>query len=223
MEEIGEVSRFIEKDSYHSSHKFNYMRTFGILLLLISSVTSSCGPIFLKVTKQYPTIETKNNMAIVNGVLGKTFHKKFEKYIDENPQVKNVQFGIVPGSMNDEWNVKTCRLLHENCMNTMLTDSSIIASGGVDLFLSGNNRTITDQSKIGVHSWRDAKKDGIEYPRDAEEHELFIALYNKIDIDTAFYWYTLKAAPGKDIHWMTPEEIEIYKIKNSVDSLSKCY
>ncbi len=199
------------------------MRTFGISLLIFSYLFTSCRPIYLKATKQYPTIKTENDTAVINGTLGKIFHKKFEKYIHENPDVKNVLFGVVPGSMNDEWNVKTCRLLHDNCMHTILTDSSIIASGGVDLFLAGNNRTITELSKIGVHSWSDTKKDGIQYPRDAEEHQMFIELYKYIEIDTAFYWFTLKAAPAKDIHWMTADEIEIYKIKYSIDSLDNCF
>ena len=97
--------------------------------------------------------------------MGKTFHKQFVKFIANNPDIKDVVLENVPGSINDEWNVKTCLLLHEKGMNTILLPTSEIASGGVDLFISGNKRMIANGAKIGVHSWQDGKKDGIEYPR----------------------------------------------------------
>ncbi|MBL4862158.1 MAG: hypothetical protein JKY09_03960 [Crocinitomicaceae bacterium] len=115
--------------------------------------------------------------------------------------------------MNDEWNVKTCKLLHENGMNTALLGHSEIASGGVDLFISGNKRTIAQGAKIGVHSWRGLKREGSSYPRTDEEHHIFLDLFKAIEMDTAFYWFTLRAAPAGDIHWMTADEIEYYHLK----------
>jgi beta-lactamase class D len=98
-------------------------------------------------------------------------------------------------------------------MNTELMSYSEIASGGVDLFISGNNRTLEEGAKIGVHSWKDGKKDGSEYPRNAEEHEIFLDFFEKIKIDTSFYWFTLRAASANDIHWMTKDEIKDYDLE----------
>ena len=67
------------------------------------------------------------------------------------------------------------------------------------------------------------KKDGSEYPRDSEEHKVFLDFFEVIEMDTAFYWYTLKASPGKSIHWMTWEEIEKYQLIETVDSTNTCY
>ncbi len=199
--------------------------TNSISILIISGVfiLTSCSTILLKASGEYPSIEVDGNTAKINGVLGKQFHKMFVKFIEENPEIKDLVLEKIPGSMNDEWNVKTCRLIHQNCMNTILKEDSEIASGGVDLFVSGNNRTIEEGAMIGVHSWRDAKKDGGEYPKDSEEHVLFLDFFEEIEIDTAFYWYTLRAAEAKSIHWMSNEEMELYKMEMTVDSTNSCF
>ena len=196
--------------------------TFIVLIISMFGLTS-CGRIFLAFTHETPTIKEQDGKATVNGVLGKTFHKKMVKFIKANPNVKDLVLENIPGSINDEWNVKTCMLIHDNCMNTILKKDSEIASGGVDLFISGNNRIITDGAKIGVHSWRDFKKNGSEYPVESEEHDIFIDFFSNIDIDTSFYWYTLNAAPGDSIHWMTDTEILNYGLRNEIDSTHNCF
>ena len=184
-----------------------------LLIIIFSATLYSCEFSFILLSGEKPTIELKENKAYVNGVLGKRFHKKFKAFVENNPNIKTVVLEKVPGSANDEWNVKTCSLLHNNGMNTVLKPSSEIASGGVDLFISGNSRTIEKGAKIGVHSWSDGKKDGLEYLRKSEEHKIFIDFFDEIKMDTSFYWYTLRAAPANSIHWMTEEEIELYNLK----------
>lgn len=173
----------------------------------------SCEALFIATSGDKPEIAINNGKAHVNGILGKRFYKKFKLFIESNPKVKTIVLEYVPGSANDEWNVKSCMLLHQNNMNTELLPTSIIASGGVDLFISGNSRTIQEGAQIGVHSWSDGNKDGIAYPRTSKEHAIFIEMFNKIEMDTAFYWYTLRAAPAKDIHWMTEDEIQKYNLR----------
>lgn len=201
------------------------MGRISILLLLLSLPLFSCEVVLGTVTGNNPKIEVINNSdtAVVRGVLGKRFYKKFQKFAVENPNVRNLVLQDIPGSLNDDWNVKSCTFLHENCFNTHVNDSSMIASGGVDLFIAGNSRSVSPKAKIGVHSWRDLKKDGSEYPRDSEEHKVFLDFFEVIEMDTAFYWYTLKASPGKSIHWMTWEEIEKYQLIETVDSTNTCY
>ena len=183
------------------------------LFLLVLVCFIACEPIMTALSGEKPRIEIKNNKAHINGVLGKAFYKKFVKFINENPTIKDLVLENIPGSVNDEWNAKSCILLHQKGMNTILEPTSVIASGGVDLFIAGNKRTIAQGAKIGVHSWRDLTKDGAEYPKSSEEHDLFLDFFEKIEMDTAFYWYTLRAAPGKDIHWMTEEEIGFYHLR----------
>lgn len=201
------------------------VRFIYLLSALIAFIAlSSCEIVLTGITGQSPRIEQVNltDTATVNGVLGKQFYKKLKKFHAKNPQVKNLVLQDMPGSLNDEWNIKSCRFIHDSCFNTIVTDSSVVASGAVDLFISGNTRTCAPGAKIGVHSWRDLKQDGSEYPRTSDEHILFLDFFDAIEMDTTFYWYTLRAAPGKSIHWMTPEEIEFYRLPKESDSLSNC-
>ena len=55
----------------------------------------------LKVMGEYITIEIENGAAKINGTLGKQFHKKFEKFIEENPEIKDLILENIPGSIND--------------------------------------------------------------------------------------------------------------------------
>jgi len=184
-----------------------------IIFVICLSLLSSCERTYILLSGEKPSIEIKGDKAYVNGVLGKVFYKKFKKFVEDNPSIKTLVLENVPGSANDEWNVKSCLLIYNEGISTELLSNSEIASGGVDLFISGNKRTIKEGARIGVHSWSDGKKDGSEYPRDSEEHEIFIDFFEKIGMDINFYWYTLEAAPADDIHWMTNDEIEFYKLE----------
>lgn len=158
----------------------------------------------------YPTMEVKGDTAIVNGILGETFYNIFVKTIKENPQLKALVLVDIPGSINDDFNVQTCQLVYKHGLTTKLLAHSYVASGGTDLFVSGKKLIITDGAKIGVHSWGGTDKPATEYPRDHPEHKSFIEMYNAVNVDLEFYWYTLQAADADNIHLMTKEEIQKY-------------
>ena len=53
---------------------------------------------------------------------------------------------------------------------------------------------------------------GIVAIKDHPEHQKYIRYYEEMDIPAEFYWYTLRAAPSDDMHWMSAEEQRRYKI-----------
>ena len=180
---------------------------------IILSFTSCEKSLLLLCSYKAATFVVDGEMAYVNGVLGKTAHKRFKKLLEEYPDVKTLILEDVPGSMNDEYNVQTCELLHLNGISTKAMSYSEVASGGVDLLISGTNRTVEDGAKIGVHSWSSGNTEGIDYPIDSPDHQMFLDLFEVIEIDTSFYWFTLRAAPADSIHWMTESEIDYYNIR----------
>jgi hypothetical protein len=189
------------------------MRT-ALILLTSAVLLCACEPTLLLFTGEKPArFEVQGDTSYVNGVLGKKAYKNFLKMTAEHPTLKTLVLQSVPGSMNDEYNVKTTKLVHDLGMNTAVQSTSDVASGEVDLFIAGNKRSIAQGAKIGVHSWSDGNKDGIEYPVDDEAHQLFIDFFDAIEMDTAFYWYTVRAAAAADIHYMSQEEIEKYKLE----------
>ncbi len=150
--------------------------------------------------------------AYVNGILGKKAHKSFMKILKEHPNIKTLVLQQVPGSISDEWNVKTCKEVRKRNINTYLESTSIIQSGGVDLFIAGVKRYSENGSKIGVHAWSDLRRGGNTYPPEHEEHDVFVDYFKAIKRDTSFYWFTLKAAPADGMHFMTKQEIEKYNL-----------
>ncbi len=94
---------------------------------------------------------------------------------------------------------------------------AIIASGSVDLFLAGTNRSRDTGSQIGVHAWSDGNgTEATEYPVGHIEHQGAIDYYIDMGFSQAdaeaFYYFTIQAAPASSIHWMTDAEIDQYKL-----------
>lgn len=184
-----------------------------IVVILISFSFTSCESLMLGVSgEKSADFNVIGDKAYVNGVLGKKAHKKFLNTLKKHPSIKTLVLQEVPGSISDEWNVKTCKEVRKRGINTYLESTSVIQSGGVDLYIAGVRRYSEQGSKIGVHSWSNLRKDGSTYPSEHEQHDIFVDYFNAIDRDTSFYWFTLRAAPADGMHFMTNEEIGKYEI-----------
>lgn len=187
--------------------------TLFFLLLFTLFLFNSCETLLVALNGGAGDIVLKNGKAYINGTLGKKSHKNILAFIENNPTIKTFVLEIIPGSANDDYNVKTCLELNRRGINTELLPHSVIESGGVDLFISGNKRTISKGAKIGVHAWRGLTKEAADYPRDHEEHKIFLDFFDEIAMDTSFYWFTIRAAPANGMHYMTEKEIELYKLR----------
>ena len=134
---------------------------------------------------------------------------QFEAVIEEHPEVETLVLTVVPGSLDDEINVQLGKRVRELGLRTHLARGGMIASGGVDLFLAGVERTVGAGSYVGVHSWSAGLgRTGADVPRDDPQHQLYLDYYRAIDIAESFYWFTLEAAPAGEMHWMTLDEVE---------------
>ena len=56
-----------------------------------------------------------------------------KKFTNKNPNIEDYVLENIPGSVDDEWNVKSCLLIYNKGLNTELASHSVISSGGVDL------------------------------------------------------------------------------------------
>lgn len=148
----------------------------------------------------------------MNGEINSKTPKQLKKIVEENPQVRTIVMLVVPGSCDDEANFPMAKWVREKGLNTYLTKDSIVASGGTDFFLAGNERTMEAGAKIGVHSWKDVGtgKEAKEIPKDSPEHEMNRKYIEDMLGKDDFYWYTIYAAPADDIYFMTDEEILKY-------------
>lgn len=165
----------------------------------------------------------EGTVAKMNGVIGDGSLSDYNKMRADYPEVTEVVLVDVPGSANDDENVKVGKALHADKINTRLLANSEIASGGVDYFLAGATRRIENGARVGVHSWSDGTvSNASNLPRDHPSHQLYLDYYNEIDYGSGkeFYFFTINAAPASSIHWMTNSELEHYKMATHATSQS---
>lgn len=162
------------------------------------------------------TIEVKENKALLNGELGTITYKQIKHLKEQFPEVNKIVFNDVPGSVNDDVNMHTGRLIREFGYTTIATEKSKIFSGGVDLFCSGKERIITNGAILGVHCWDDGEdKSAKDYPKDHPIHRFQINYFSEMlssEFGEEFYFFTLNSAESDDIHNMTLKELKTYRI-----------
>jgi len=156
---------------------------------------------------------------IINGLIDDDIAIYWDNYVAAFPNTNKMIMKDCPGSTDDIANWQAARKIRTQGVAIHLPADAEIASGAVDLFLSGTTRTRDAGSKIGVHAWSDGDdNEATDYPVGHEEHQGAIDYYidmgfSQTDAE-AFYYFTINAAPAADIHWMTDAEIDQYKLLN---------
>ena len=161
------------------------------------------------------TIDVDGNIATINGELGSITYNQILDLNQNERQVNILLLQEIDGSVNDEVNVETGRLIRQAGYTTWVNSSSEIFSGGVDLFCSGKERVIDNGAVLGVHSWccGENGEEAFEIPENDPQHTIQIEYFNEMlgqPIGREFYFYTINAAGADDIHEMTAAEIEQY-------------
>ncbi|CAM1345037.1 hypothetical protein [Tenacibaculum amylolyticum] len=169
--------------------------------------------VFMRANNTSAYFKVKGNVAYMNGVISSSTPARVLELLNKHPEVTTIEMGIVPGSIDDVSNLRASLYVHKAGLNTRLTPTSMIASGGTDFFLAGKKRTAPKGASIGVHSWG-GTVDATKLSKDDEAHEKYLHYYRTINIPEDFYWYTLKAAPANGMHTMTNKEISKYNVQN---------
>lgn len=153
--------------------------------------------------------------AVMSGVINADTPAKVLRLIYEHPEVRTIEMANVPGSIDDEANLRAARYVRKFGFTTVLTKDGSVASGGTDFFLAGKKRLIEDGARLGIHSWGGPGFQGKDVPREHPQHQLYLKYYEEMGIPSDFYWRTLEAAPANDIHWMTGDELDAYRFRTS--------
>ncbi|WP_196893913.1 hypothetical protein [Aureivirga marina] len=172
--------------------------------------------------KTYGIFTVINDTTVkMNGEIGNNSKINFDKLISNFPAINRINIQEVPGSMNDQVNLELSKTVHSKNIHTHLENNGLIASGGVDFFLSGTKRTKGTNTKIGVHSWGGEDANGnkvtaTDFPVGHEYHLPYIQYYQIVGFTKedaeAFYYFTINAASFESVHWMTDAEISQYKL-----------
>ena len=192
------------------------IRVIGLFLFAICILFTSCNNDLE--TDDYGVFSSQDDeTVIINGLIDSELPTYWDNYITAFPDTKRMIMRDCPGSTDDIANWEAAKMIHAQDITIHLPAEAIIASGVVDLFLSGTKRTRESGSQIGVHAWSDGNdNEATDYPVGHEEHQGAIDYYVDIGFTQeeaeAFYYFTINAAPEADIHWMTDDEIEQYKL-----------
>ena len=158
------------------------------------------------------SFEVKGDVAVMTGVIDNKIGTKLETLLERHPEVKTIIMRHVEGSVDDEANLKAASMVRERGLHTLIPADGLVASGGTDFFLAGVQRTVEAGAMIGVHSWSGLSVEGADLPRDHPEHQPYLRYYRAMGIPAEFYWYTLRAAPSDEMHWMSKDEQRRYRI-----------
>ena len=160
-------------------------------------------------------VQWGDTIALMNGTIGSNTLTNFDQMMATFPNIRTIQMKEVPGSSDDDTNLKVALKVYQKGIKTHLLDNGMIASGGTDFFLAGVQRTLGNNVKIGVHSWSDGTNDATSFPVGHSNHQPYIDYYVNVGYELSlaknFYYYTINAAPASGIHWMTASEINTYK------------
>jgi len=191
--------------------------------LLISLTFTSCNKEATKSTtsnaRQFGIFKVlQDDMTIeMNGVISSSSLKNFKNLEADFPNVNKINIKNCDGSEDDRINLQLSEKVHQKGINIHLMDNGLIASGGVDFFLAGIQRTKGANTMIGVHSWSDGNgTEATDFPVGHANHLPYINYYVSVGFTQQqaedFYYFTINAAPANDIHYMTDAEIKQYNI-----------
>lgn len=155
------------------------------------------------------------NAIIATGEIDSGSLDRFQDIMDEHPNANTLVLQYIGGSLDDEANVAFARIVRDRGLATRVPSDGLVASGGTDLFLAGVTRVLESGACVGVHSWAADDFTGTDLPRSDPEHNRYLDYYRDMGIDTAFYWFTLRAAPADGMHWMTPDEVAQFKLSTN--------
>lgn len=188
----------------------------ALLIILMGIIAAVAIPKAMKPDAGLLKFKVRGDVAYGYGSTNSRSFTDFKKFLRDNPQVRTLVLSKMPGTQDGVTNLKIARLIRKEGLNTRLDSDSWIASGAVDLFIAGTERTMECGALIDVHSWsintRGAMVRGPTYhpgnlgqDQYRKSHEDFLS---DMGVDPAFYVFTRESALPEDIYYLKPAEIE---------------
>ncbi len=162
-------------------------------------------------------VSKDHRSATLNGIIDSNSYVQFNQMYIKHSDIEVILFDEAPGSVDDDANARIGRRIHDLNLDTHIIDNGIIASGAVDLFLAGRNRTRGINTSIGVNSWADSNgNEASDFPENSSVHDFYINYYLRIGMSSQlandFYFFSINAADSDSLYFMNESEIQLYQI-----------
>ena len=174
---------------------------------------------FAWVSLQPPSLASGRFTLVVDGATAHAYgttdtdsFAEVKAVLDDNPQIETIVLRDVPGTKDMFQNTRIAKMIRGRGIDTHMESSSRIASGGVDLFLAGAERTMECGAHIGVHSWKNV--DG-ETPRSLgydPAQPYMQAFHAELGVDPEFYPFARDASPHELIYVLKPRDIVRFEL-----------
>lgn len=184
------------------------------------SVTRDELTVFLVSDNTPAGFRVTDGVAVMSGVINSESPARLLRLVFEHPDVRTIEMTFVPGSIDDEANLRAAAYVRRFGFTTLIRSDGTIASGGTDFFLAGKQRVVEPGARLGIHSWGGPGFEGKDIPQDDPRHRLYLDYYEEMGIPTEFYWHTLEVAPADGIHWMTAPELERFRFRTGAAEAS---
>lgn len=190
----------------------------AVWLTALGLMATACESIELGDDYDAFQIEVVGRQFVAEGVIDETTPAIVEAAIADNPDISELVLEWVPGSADDDSNLRAARMVRASRLTTIVPEGGLVASGGTDFFLAGARRIIGPDACVGVHSWAsedgsgEGSTQGRDVPKGDEAHSPYLSFYAEMGISKDFYWYTLDAADVDAMHWMSRRDLQRFNM-----------
>ncbi|MBV7258231.1 alpha/beta hydrolase [Erythrobacter crassostreae] len=150
--------------------------------------------------------------AVVVGTTGPQSPQHFDAMMRDFPQLEVLELVDAGGTSHDIANLEVGRRIRAAGLTTHVPDGGSARSGGVELFLAGENRTMASGAQFAVHSWLDNYgREPADFAPDAPANRLYLDYYKEMGMSEEraqdFYAMT-NSVPHSSALWLRANEME---------------
>ncbi len=162
-------------------------------------------------------VSDDHQSAVLDGVIDSNSYFQFTRMLSQHTNIRTIFFDQALGSLNDDVTFQIGRLIDSRGIDTHLLSNGTIASGAVDIFLAGRNRTRGFNTLVGVNSWSDSfGNEGANYPSNSIVHDFYLNYYTSIGYSSQFandfYFFSIDAASSNQLYYLNEGDIQFYRI-----------
>lgn len=149
--------------------------------------------------------------AALVGVTDEATPAQFAAMLHDHPTVATIEMIDCPGTEDDRANLKLGLMIRMRGIATHVPDNGWVASGAVELFLAGVQRSAAPSARFAVHSWEDDTGRGPnDYSPDAPKNRAYLDYYRAMgmsDAEARAFYAMTNATPFVRARWLTTADM----------------